>query len=131
MRSNNKLVEYKYRISRNSRYITQRLIKQIIDRERYQYYLFFDIYIYIGVGYKTGWHTSFSEITLIDVSLSNNRGEIFLRPLLGGHILLKNHHLLKSHFFELLRILQYNCCKHVHNKIEVITLVCNVRIKHP
>ena len=48
---------------------------------------------------------SLDEVALVDVGFGNDGGQVLLGPLLGGHVLLKDHHLLKLHFLELPRVL--------------------------
>lgn len=69
------------------------------------------------------------EVTLINISFSDDCREILLAPLLGGHVLLKYHHLLEIHFLKLLRIFEYNSCQDVQTKSKVIILICDISIE--
>ena len=72
---------------------------------------------------------SFDEVALINIRLSNNGGEILLTPVLGGHVLLEDHHLLKAHFFEFFRVLKYNGSQYVQAKPKVVVLDSQIGIE--
>ena len=71
---------------------------------------------------------SFYEITLVNVSLSNNCGKVFLSPVFGRHVLLKNHHLLETHLLEFLRIFENYRGKNEQTQSKVTVLGRNVGI---
>jgi hypothetical protein len=48
---------------------------------------------------------SFNEVALVYESFCDDGGEVLLRPLLCGHVLLENHHLLEPHLLKLLAVL--------------------------
>lgn len=46
------------------------------------------------------------EIVLVNVGFSDDGGQVLLLPLLGRHVLLEDHHVLKVHPLELFRVFQ-------------------------
>jgi len=72
---------------------------------------------------------SLEEVALIDIGLRDDCRQILLGPLLGGHVLLEDHHLLEAHLLELLRILQNYRRQDVEAKAEVIALYGEVGIE--
>ena len=68
---------------------------------------------------------------MVDEGLGDDSGQVLLLPLLRGHVLLKNHHLLEVHLLELFGIFQDYRSQNVQAKPEVIVLVRQVRIEQP
>lgn len=72
---------------------------------------------------------SLDKVALVDIGLSNYCGKILLQPFLCGHVLLKDHHLLKSHLFELFRIFQYNSGQNIKTETKVVVLNGKVSVE--
>ena len=74
---------------------------------------------------------SLDEVALVDVGLGNDGGQVLLGPLLGGHVLLENHHFFKPHLLKLLGVLQDDGCQHVQAQLEVVVLGRQVGVEQP
>lgn len=68
---------------------------------------------------------------MINVGFGDDGGQILFSPVLGGHILLEDHHLLELHFLELLGVLEDDGCEDVQAEGEVVALVGEVGVEEP